>query len=165
MQHRRKAILRPDIDLPGVFESREPRLAYGFVTLAKLFASVDDSFLSAWSVGSSTRHRIDCSEAQLRRLSDAITVLPISEIEETQRLDILITEKWLRMLDLQLHMGNARRTSQSEMSESRQSTSRHALDLSRGVLQIIASAAPSPLQSHGIGMVRAHLFRQPACSP
>jgi hypothetical protein len=159
-------VLRPDIDLPGIFEAREPRLIYGFTTLAKLFASIDDSFVTAWSLqisdgreaspfwsssslasttasGNNTNKAGSDAKQQrrLRMAGGGMDLLLMSEIEETQRVDIMVTENWLRMLEYQLGRG-------SKAS---------AINLCKSVAQIVSSAPRHVLHSHGIGMVRGPL--------
>lgn len=152
IQHRRRAILRPTIDLPRVFESQDPKLAYGFVTLAKVFAAVDEPFIAAWreqppSGTASTSEKASQSIARFLRHSDVEGVL--SEIEETQRLDIVVTHYWLRVLVCQLQIGN----SPQSVSISEESNTRCVLDTSRSLLQLISTASSVSLESHGIGMV------------
>ncbi|KAH7113106.1 fungal-specific transcription factor domain-containing protein [Dactylonectria estremocensis] len=151
IQHRRRAVLEPTIELPRVFESQDPKLAYGFVTLARVFAAVDGPLIVAWSdqpppgtVG--TAQKASQAIARFLRHNDVEGVT--SEIEETQRLDILVTHYWLRILVCQLRMGY---TAQSIASTQR-TTWNCVLNTSRSLLQMISSASPKCLESHGIGM-------------
>ncbi|CAM1501426.1 Fc.00g105880.m01.CDS01 [Cosmosporella sp. VM-42] len=132
IQHRTRAVLRPTIDLPRVFESQDPKLAYGFVTLAKVFASVDEAFIAAW--------RDQPSSGTVEGV--------LSEIEETQRLDILITHYWLRVLVCQLQI----EYSPHSLPVSDGSDTRCVLDTSRSLLHLISTASSISLESHGIGM-------------
>ncbi|CZR35860.1 uncharacterized protein FPRO_00017 [Fusarium proliferatum ET1] len=150
IQHRRRAVLAPTIDLPRIFESQDPKLAYGFVTLARVFAAVDGSLITAWKdqqpSGTVISQNLNPSIASYLRRNDVEGVT--SDIEETQRLDILITHFWLRVLVCQLQIGH---TPQA-ISTAQRSTINCVLDTSRNLLQIILSATPQCLESHGIGM-------------
>ncbi|CAK7217455.1 hypothetical protein SCUCBS95973_003158 [Sporothrix curviconia] len=162
LQHRRRAVLRPDIELPGIFGSQDPRIVGGFVTLVKLFSSVSDVFVDAWS----SQPLADCACApcppaiskhdphdgggttttsiKLFRPNDAMNVLSMAEIDETQRLDILITEKWLNLLIHQLRSGSSISASAVQMGS--------VFAIAKGVEQLISSASPTSLRCHGIGM-------------
>ncbi|KAF5643577.1 amylase cluster transcriptional regulator [Fusarium sp. NRRL 25303] len=150
IQHQRRAVLAPTIDLPRIFESQDPKLAYGFVTLARVFAAVDGSLITAWKdqqpSGTVTSQNLNPSIARYLRRNDVEGVT--SDIEETQRLDILITHFWLRVLVCQLQIGH---TPQA-ISAAQRHTINYVLDTSRNLLQIILSATPQCLESHGIGM-------------
>lgn len=153
IQHRRRVVLAPSIDLPHIFESQDPKLAYGFVTLAKVFAAVDGPLITAWKDQpppgtADTSQKVNQSIARYLCRND-VEGVPSSEMEETQRLDILVTQYWLRVLVCQLQMG---RTPQPTATCQR-STTPYVLNTSRSLLHIISSANPQCLESHGIGMV------------
>lgn len=163
IQHRRRAVLRPTIDLPRVFDSQDPKLAYGFVTLAKLFAAVDEAFIAAWTdhpalVGAGMSKQSSQSIAKLLRQDDVAGVLSVSEIDETQRLDILITQQWLRILACQLQKEIPPQSTSSRdghvpcLQDGLRGNTHRILDTSRSLLAIISSATPTTLESHGIGM-------------
>lgn len=121
------------------------------MTLARVFAAVDGSLITAWKdqqpSGTVTSQNLNPSIASYLRRNDVEGVT--SDIEETQRLDILITHFWLRVLVCQLQIGH---TPQA-ISTAQRSTINCVLDTSRNLLQIILSATPQCLESHGIGMV------------
>ncbi|KAF4336688.1 amylase cluster transcriptional regulator [Fusarium beomiforme] len=151
IQHRRRAVLAPTIDLPRVFESKDPKLVYGFVNLARVFAAVDEPLITAWRDQPSSGtigipQKTNQSIARYLR-SDDVEGVP-SDIEETQRLDILVTHSWLRVLVCQLQIGHT----PMPILTSQRSITEYVLDTSRSLLQIILSASPQCLESHGIGM-------------
>ncbi|KAH6970220.1 fungal-specific transcription factor domain-containing protein [Fusarium avenaceum] len=150
IQHRRRTVLAPTIDLPRVFESQDPKLAYGFVTLARVFSAVDGPLMTAWRQQPPTGtgaipQKVSQSIVRYMRRND-VEGIP-SDIEETQRVDILVTHHWLRVLVCQLQIGHTHTISTAERS-----TTHYVLDASRNLLQIILSATPQCLESHGIGM-------------
>ncbi|KJR82063.1 uncharacterized protein SPSK_03086 [Sporothrix schenckii 1099-18] len=187
LQHRRRAVLRPDIELPGIFGSQDPRIGCGFVTLVKLFSSVSDAFVNAWSsqpltdcepcppalskphphhcggTTTTTNTRTSNTSIELFRPNDVMNVLSMAEIDETQRLDILITEKWLNVLIHQLHNGsNSSRAGGNPLLPASCSygggSSIAAVQIgsvfviAKSVEQLISSASPTSLRCHGIGM-------------
>ena len=149
--------MRPTIDLPRIFESQDPKLAYGFVTLARMFSAMDEPLIAALknepTPGVISRSQY-ASQSIARFLRRSGIEEIHSEIDETQRLDILVTDCWLRVLVCQLHIGQ---TPQSTLP-SDFSSKNCVLDASGGLLRIISSASPKCLESHGIGMVR-HVMR------
>lgn len=159
-------MLKPSIELPRVFESSNPRLIYGFVTLVKVFAAVDDEFLSAWrddqpaGVGEGPNDPITHSTSgmSLTRLlcynDDGPGALSLSEMDETQRLDILMTRQWLRALVWQLRLRHGGRHFSGSTASS--SENQPPFQTARGILGIISAANRSSLEAHGIGMVKEH---------
>lgn len=163
IQHRRRTVLKPTIDLPRVFESGDPKLAYGFVTLAKVFATVDEVFIAAWANqpvlgGVGIPQQTSQSIAKLLKHDDVSGVLSVSEIDETQRLDILATQHWLRILACRLQRELSPEPTlikdkyEGFLQNDLTSNTRRVLDTSRSLLHVITSATPTSLEPHGIGM-------------
>ncbi|KAJ3546300.1 hypothetical protein NM208_g2065 [Fusarium decemcellulare] len=161
VQHRRRATLRPTIDPPPIFECQDPRLAYGFASLVKVFATIDEPFITArmheqdnGDVGKSPN--ADQSIAKLLDHSEVADVLSISEIDETQRLDIMITQHWIRILACQMQMASSLRLDslKTRYTGTLGSHIHRALDTSRSLLGLISSATPASLECHGLGMER-----------
>lgn len=161
-------MLRPSIELPRIFESSDPRLMYGFVTLVKVFTAVGDEFVSAWRDDQTGARR--CADGSTTTSSttpllpysdDVLGALSMSEVDETQRLDILVTQQWLRTLvwRLQLRHG-VKSLSRSGVREppslhpQERGTQQHPFQISRSVLGIISTTDQVWLEAHGIGMVR-----------
>ncbi|KAL2131938.1 hypothetical protein VTI74DRAFT_4420 [Chaetomium olivicolor] len=165
LQHRSRVMLRPSIELPRVFESSDPRLIYGFVMLVKVFAAVDEEFLSAWRDDQpSGRHHTHESATpslttQLLSYDDDVPgALSMSEVDETQRLDILVTRQWLRALVWRLRLRDGVRSLSSSGDENQtlllqhKEDAHHPFQTSRSVLGIISAANRASLEAHGIGM-------------
>lgn len=150
-------MLRSSIDLPRIFESGNPKLIYGFVSLVNLFKSVDDKFLSLWKGG---RASPGDSKHSWRRTFTAVlsdqTINSACEIVEIQRLDIMVTQQWLHLLAWQMQT----RKQYSELTNGIEAQ-KDALVAnrtfpfitSRDTLQIVTKANRRSLESHGIGMV------------
>ncbi|VUC29011.1 unnamed protein product [Clonostachys rosea] len=158
LQHRRKPTLRPTIDLPRVFDSECPKLIFGFVTLAKVFSAIDEGFMTAWvdQTGQDDNNGpLGPSQLMSKMLDHSCitgTVSP-SEIDEVQRLDIIVTQEWLRVLTCQL---NVRRWSTHSLGTMCRATygnlSQYVEQSSRNLLHTITAANRECLEAHGIGM-------------
>ena len=157
--------MRPFLELPRVFESSEPRLIYGFVTLVKVFRAVDEGFLSAWRADQpgARDHPDESTSASMTTLlldysQDGPGALSMAEVDETQRLDILVTREWLRALiwRLRLRHGAGSRARRGENSPlfHQEADAHHPFHISRSVLGIISATQRESLEAHGIGMVR-----------
>lgn len=172
IQHRRQVVLRPSIDFPKVFDSHNPKLIYGFVALTKVFKSIDDDFISRWR-SSHDHHRGEVVDyhkttASLLNDSDLAGVLSISEIDDTQKLDVLVTQQWLRILVYQIHLRRPpssfsssanleQNTSEARGKKSKLASSkfdyRHIVDTCKNLMQVLSRANRVLLEAHGIGMV------------
>ncbi|UNI17900.1 hypothetical protein JDV02_004208 [Purpureocillium takamizusanense] len=160
IQHRRQVILRPSIDLPRVFDSHEPKLVYGFLALAKVFRNIDNTFIKAWGEASSTSRACDPGIAMKKILDqeDLMGYLSMSEVNETQRLDVLITQQWLRVLVCNMKLrrsvlGAKHSTQQLIGAGHGVFEPQYVLDTCRSLLRIVSKANPLSLEAHGIGMV------------
>jgi len=157
-------MLRPSIDLPKVFEARDPKLIYGFVMLARVFKSIHSKFISAWMLPAPCENADDRDPTSTTLIDqeDLTNCLSVVEMDETQQLDVLITHQWLRALLCQLHIRRLRVTacttehiteSHGAESISRNSIQLRILDACKNLLQIVSRANMWSLEAHGIGMV------------
>jgi hypothetical protein len=167
LQHRNTVILRPSIPLPHVFDSEQPELVYGFVSLVKVFSSVDEQFLSAWKDKPTVSDIVDGFQESFDISSpsdgfgsadDLERSLLNLKIVETQFLDISVTAKWLPLLSWQLV--NGRRLTGTTAAYPVSTNGRppffhpyFPFKVSHDLLNIIAGANRRSLESHGIGMV------------
>lgn len=164
LQHRRRAVLRASIELPCVFDSECPKLLFGFVTLAKVFSKINEEFMAAWvhpmvldcgndliiAEGESTPKPFD--------LSWTTGTISPPELNETQRLDIAVTQQWLRVLTCQLNIRRSpRRASDSSGGTTCDLHSQYVIESAKDMLHTIMSAGRGFLEAHGIGMVRIFL--------
>jgi phosphoenolpyruvate carboxylase len=94
---------------------------------------------------------------------DLAGVLSISEMDETQKVDVLVTQQWLRVLvcQVQLRQPASRANRMQITSKARQSvklsSSRfdqgYIIDTCKNLMQVLSKANRVPLEAHGIGMV------------
>lgn len=93
----------------------------------------------------------------ITRLLDHSTtggVLSMSEIDETQRLDITVTQHWIRILACQMRMTSLRPdSSRTQYAGSLESYIQPVLETSKSLLRLISTATPASLECHGLGMV------------
>lgn len=150
VQRRKRTRLAPSVTLPAVFESEDPQLLNGFVNLANLFSAVDDSFVSAWR---GSRRQSLCNEAWLTKTQQELdaTARVMTNLTETQHLDISITREWLHVLAWQMGVSNGLIWGQGEGGMRLD----YPIELAKKVVEITSSATSVALDSHGIGMVSA----------
>lgn len=142
-----------------MFDSECPKLIYGFVTLAKVFFAVDESFIAAW-MDQQGPEGVDSTAKSSQSVSKILShdctssIVSPSEIDEIQHLDITVTQHWLRVLACQLHMrGTAQYPSIVEPQGSHNYHAQCVIDTSRSLLYTISVGTPKSLEAHGIGMV------------
>lgn len=134
------------------------------MALAKVFSTVDEEFIDAWVDQAGTDHSNGPPGASrhmskfLEPSCTAGTVSP-SEIDEIQRLDIAVTQQWLRVLTCQLNIRRSLRHSSSTDSRTTYASySQYVAESARNLLHTITAASPKCLEAHGIGMVRITLY-------
>jgi len=148
VQRRKRTRLTPSVTLPSVFESEDQQLLNGFVNLANLFSAVDDSFVSAWR---GSRRQSLCNEAWLTKTQQQLdaTARVMTNLTETQHLDISVTREWLHVLAWQMGVSNGLIWGQGEGGMRLD----YPIELAKKVVEITSSATSAALDSHGIGMV------------
>lgn len=156
IQQRKQTRLHASIQLPLVFESENPKLLNGFVTLVHLFSAIDDNFVRVWR---GTRRRSLCSApwlADTQRSLDGVA-LAVNDITETQQLDISVSREWLHVLAWQMGVSNGLIWGKSgEVGASAGGCGMrldYPVELARRVVKITEGANSLALDSHGIGMV------------
>ncbi|KAL1583053.1 hypothetical protein WHR41_08460 [Cladosporium halotolerans] len=147
VQRRKRTRLTPSVTLPSVFESEDQQLLNGFVNLANLFSAVDDSFVSAWR---GSRRQSLCNEAWLTKTQQQLdaTARVMTNLTETQHLDISVTREWLHVLAWQMGVSNGLIWGQGEGGMRLD----YPIELAKKVVEITSSATSAALDSHGIGM-------------
>ncbi|KAM0287730.1 hypothetical protein ACHAQH_000261 [Verticillium albo-atrum] len=142
LQHRTTSILRASIALPRIYDGADEPTLSGFVKLARLFNTIDTDFVYSWSEG-----YLKGSNDSVSRLLDpdqfsAMSVASV--IDETQRVDVAVTQCWLRTLVCQLQV----RSNESHGVGAATSVRAAA----RSLLHCFGAARLETLGSHGIGM-------------
>lgn len=137
---------------------------YGFVTLARVFATVDNAFITAWRSQNAPMLAYvpgDASQTLSKLLREDVEVdaLEAGEMDETQRLDILVTQQWLKTLawQLQSSLDPSSRTKALELGQTSPAIARDSacvVEASKNLLDIVHTATSPALEAHGIGMVR-----------
>ncbi|CRK12666.1 hypothetical protein BN1723_001913 [Verticillium longisporum] len=133
---------KTSIALPRIYDgANEPTLS-GFVKLARLFNTIDTDFVCAWSEG--CLKGTNDSVAGLLDPDQFSTMSVASVIDETQRVDVAVTQCWLRTLVCQLQVRS------NELHGRGAATSVRAA--ARDLLNCFGAARLEILGSHGIGM-------------
>ena len=136
-----------EVPMPSVFRSDDPQLLFGFVSLVDVFRTIDTTFLSLWA-GSSSLSK-EWLVAALRRLEPASDAV-LAEALEKHRLDICVSQQWLRLLLWKLCTRQGLLTLGSANGPfSLQFPIRLAADM----VKTMAKVSQTSLDAHGIGMV------------
>jgi hypothetical protein len=137
------------VKLPSIFQSEDPRLLYGFVDLANLFQSIDETFLSVWN---GRGRKTSCSKNWLLDVQNKLnaSAIAVEENLETQRLDISISRRWLQILGWQISVKQGLLTLNSHDGPF---DLRYPIELAKDVVLCVSTASQASIDSHGIGMV------------
>ena len=148
VQSKKHTRLTPSIQLPEIFDSEEPILLGGFVSLANLFSAVDDNFVRAWR---GSRKASLCNEAWFVQTQERLdkAALAIGHLSETQHLDISVTKEWLHVLTWQVGVRNGLIWGEGKGGMRLD----YPIELAKKVVEITSGANALALDSHGIGMV------------
>lgn len=135
--------------LPSLYEGSDQATLNGFVTLVRLFMTIEDDFFSLWSRGCFGANS-NSLMAGSRQLDRFLRMTPTSAIGDTQLADITVTQCWLRTLSCQMkeRMG----VSHAAM------TKQHIAGSAKGLLACFSKTRRESLESHGIGLVGLGLF-------
>lgn len=169
LQHRSGVMLRPSPALPNIFDSEDPKLIYGFVHLVSIYKKIDETFITAWKTqimpanmppgSSDAAQNLKMWLTEFQRDFDHPRALAMLEMDETQRLDIMVTQSWVRMLvwQLGLRRGLLRNepptSSTVDLADIDIINSKYPLRISQELLNVVSSAERGRLEAHGIGMV------------
>lgn len=141
--------------LPSIFESDDPRLLYGFVSLVNVFLTIDQTFLSAWA-GKPQKDVL--SKTWVTEVLRRLGALDITHAEslERHRLDVSISRHWLEVL---LWKISAKQGYLTLGSAEEFHNLQFPIRLAREVVMTTSRASQAALDSHGIGMVSPRLGR------
>jgi hypothetical protein len=130
-------------------------LLYGFVDLANLFISIDDTFLSIWN---GRGRKTNCSKNWLMEVQHRLDASAVSAEEnlETQMLDISISRRWLQVLGWQITVKQGLLTLNSHDLPF---DLKYPIELAKDVVRCISTASQSSIDSHGIGMVSTFMIQ------
>lgn len=145
LQHRTSTTLRASIALPQIYDGCDEATLRGFISLIKLFISVDSSFVASWC----SRSIKSDSDAVLRLLDpEAFSAMSsVTAIDETQRADIAATQCWLHTLAWQLR-------DHATPASGRGGTPAAPLrKAARSLLFCFSDTRRDAIESHGVGMV------------
>ena len=153
--------------MPRVFGSDDPQLVYGFVVLVNVFKTVDEEFISTWKALPSSpvtpclamQKSNDEIAMQSAELLGHPGPLQSQELDETQRIDIMVTQQWLRTLTWQMHINRNAANHHTFRSwalagrDRAHPITKYPFDVSHDLLGLVSTADRRLLECHGIGMV------------
>ncbi|OJD28438.1 hypothetical protein ACJ73_00153 [Blastomyces percursus] len=147
LQQTKPVILRNSIRKPEIFRGNDPILAYGFLNLINLFEKLPPDLYDWITFGQGDElsgHAL--VNVILRDLSSPIS---LEGVLETQQVDILVTQQWLRStmwrLPTQLSAGK---------SPAIQDIIPPHVPIKAGksAMEVVCAASQAAVDSHGIGM-------------
>ncbi|OJD17786.1 hypothetical protein AJ78_02139 [Emergomyces pasteurianus Ep9510] len=94
LQQTKPVILRNSIQKPEAFNREDPFLAYGFLNLINLFEKLTPEFYDWITLGE--RDEISGQTLSNLILCDLSSPIPLEGVLETQHVDVLVTQLWLR---------------------------------------------------------------------
>ncbi|PGH17296.1 hypothetical protein AJ79_01180 [Helicocarpus griseus UAMH5409] len=147
LQQTKPVMLRASIRKPEVFNGDDPILAYGFLNLINLFEKLTpdlydwmSSGLGGEAVGQALTSSI------LRDLSSPIS---LEGVLETQQVDILVTQQWLRAAMCKL-------ASSGSLQKPPRSPGMHPpqvpIATGKSTMEVLGAVSQAAIDSHGIGM-------------
>ncbi|KAJ5158364.1 transcriptional regulator family: Fungal Specific TF [Penicillium coprophilum] len=95
LQRKMPITLRRSIQKPSVFTSDTPALAYGFVNLISVFEEIPAS-LYDWNISAAGSNNDTAALAAVYH-SIALPTPLLSEYNETQKVDLMVTRQWLQI--------------------------------------------------------------------
>ncbi|KAK6345778.1 hypothetical protein TWF718_007684 [Orbilia javanica] len=160
LQRRRTVSLQPSISLPLIFDSENPRLLYGFVSLISLFKFVDRRFSHMCgndSLSSSDGQPVeDADELSSWIVSFQENIsrvsVPLPESIETQRVDIMVTRAWLHTVAWQLSVRLGLLTTCGDAKSNNVLHLRYPFVLAKELVTVISGTQAKSLEFHGDGM-------------
>ncbi|KAJ5382555.1 transcriptional regulator family: Fungal Specific TF [Penicillium concentricum] len=145
LQRKMPITLRQSIQKPSVFTSDSPALAYGFVNLISVFEEIPAS-LYDWNISAGSNG--DRAALFAVYHSVALSTPLLSEYNETQKVDLMVTRQWL-----QIRLWNILN---DQLTKTCDEVSVVPLDLpataARSVMALMSTVSRKSANAHGIGI-------------
>jgi hypothetical protein len=143
-------ILQRSIELPTVERDSEPLLLSAFIMLVRLFCLVDENFIKSFhtQVEVYTKYGLANLQRQVLDLPD----FPRHGLE-VQKVDVCITQQWMRTLVWQLSLSHMVLSSNSA---DQTMTILFPAQVARDTLSFLRTLSADTLVAHGSGMVTDH---------
>ncbi|KAK2753704.1 hypothetical protein FQN55_000067 [Onygenales sp. PD_40] len=159
LQQTKPVMLRSSIRKPEVFNGDDPILAYGFLNLINLFEKLTPS-LYDWMI-SDLGDEAAGQALTSSILCDLSTPISLEGVIETQQVDILITQQWLRSAMCMLPVNG----SLKELPYNQHippSPPNVPITVGKSTMEILGAVSQAAIDSHGIGMEQK-LFNVGTC--
>lgn len=141
-------MLRATIQKPSVFQSESPMLMYGFSSLISLFEKIIPDFYD-WNIcDSDDSYDLSSVSNIYKSIAYASPLLP--EILETNRVDFVLTQRWLQTRLWRLYMD---RHYLSRAQTNSDFDIRVPIIAGKSVMACLSSVPQKSTDAHGIGAV------------
>jgi hypothetical protein len=140
-------VLRACIQKPSVFASKSPAIAYGFVNLISVFEKIPPSFYD-WNVGADRSLVIPEIVTSVCH-GVAISSPLLAEYNETQRVDLVVTQQWLQARLWKVYNEQDNR----EPNQVAVIPVELPVNAGKSVLALMSSVSQKSADAHGIGIV------------
>lgn len=98
------------------FDDEDPNIIAGFRCLCRMFALVDADFFKLWNAADLNNAEAYLSAPHIARVQDQLGALPLTHanLTEVQRVDVMVTQQWLRLIYWQAAMRQGMVTSAAQ---------------------------------------------------
>ncbi|ODH35400.1 hypothetical protein ACO22_02923 [Paracoccidioides brasiliensis] len=150
LQQTKPVMLRNSIRKPEVFNEDDPILAYGFLNLINLFEKLSPD-LYDWIVSGQVDEASGQALANLI-FRDLSSPMSLEGVLETQQIDILVTQQWLRAAMWKLP---EREMFQKSFGSQGTLPSDLSIAARRSMMEVLEVASEAAIDSEGIGTVHS----------
>ncbi|KAK9242598.1 hypothetical protein V1506DRAFT_464399 [Lipomyces tetrasporus] len=150
MQHELPVTLEDSIKPPSFdMNAVDADFFLGFINLVKIFRSLDRTMLDKWKRPESVIYSREFLRTQQRRLDEIMKINSLELGNDTQKVDILVTQRWMQALTWQLLVVHG---PLDEDSSPNTMTLTFPADIVRNLLTSTINIAPQYFEAHGPGM-------------
>ncbi|KAF2792112.1 hypothetical protein K505DRAFT_308240 [Melanomma pulvis-pyrius CBS 109.77] len=150
LQLAKPVLLSPSIRKPEVFSSSNPLVSYGFSNLIHLFEKLNPLLYKHNPTSSDSGYQ---EQSIMDIYNDISAFQPsLDEVLETQKVDILVTRNWLRIVLLGIVANTHNRSTDPGTARLDPNSSSALVSCAKSIMETISSALPSSVAAHGIGM-------------
>ncbi|PGH33181.1 hypothetical protein GX50_04023 [[Emmonsia] crescens] len=146
LQQTKPVMLRNSIRKPEVVNGDDPILAYGFMNLINLFEKLTPDLYDWITFGQ--RDEISGQTLANITLCDLSSPISLEGVLETQQVDILITQQWLRTAMWRLPQGSLQKSPAIQDIRS----PHVPIKAGKSAMGVLCTASQAAVDSHGIGM-------------
>ncbi|KAK9320856.1 hypothetical protein V1517DRAFT_194619 [Lipomyces orientalis] len=150
MQHELPVTLEDTIKPPSFdLNAVDADFFLGFINLVKIFRSLDRTMLDKWKRPEAVIYSREFLRIQHLRVDEIMKINSLELGNDTQKVDILVTQRWMQALTWQLLVVHG---PLAEDSSPNTMTLTFPADIVRNLLNSTINIAPQNFEAHGPGM-------------